>query len=83
MSNFVTLQILVLYLYLQSQSFSGNKLLPSILCSVEFMIQRAEKFGGTVSFTSYEQLEQAYAKEEVFPLDLKNAVAAELNKVLF
>ena len=79
MSNFVTLQILVLYLYLQSQSFSG----PSILCSVEFMIQRAEKFGGTVSFTSYEQLEQAYAKEEVFPLDLKNAVAAELNKVLF
>uniref|UniRef100_A0A1X7TEN5 Uncharacterized protein n=1 Tax=Amphimedon queenslandica TaxID=400682 RepID=A0A1X7TEN5_AMPQE len=30
----------------------------------------------------YKELEEAYAKEEVYPLDLKNAVAEELNKLL-
>ena len=44
-------------------------------------MQRAEKFGGTVRFTTYKELAEAYAKEEVYPLDLKNAVATELNKV--
>ena len=44
-------------------------------------MHRAEKFGGTVRFTTYQELAEAYAKEEVYPLDLKNAVAAELNKV--
>ena len=47
----------------------------------EFVVHRAEKFGGTVRFTTYQELAEAYAKEEVYPLDLKNAVAAELNKV--
>ena len=47
----------------------------------EFVVHRAEKFGGTVRFTTYHELAEAYAKEEVYPLDLKNAVAAELNKV--
>ena len=54
------------------------------VCSVfyvEFVIPREEKFGGTVSFTEYSKLEEVYAKEEVYPLDLKNAVALELNKV--
>ena len=45
-------------------------------------MHRAEKFGGTVRFTTYKELAEAYAKEEVYPLDLKNAVAAELNKVI-
>ena len=48
---------------------------------VEFVVPREEKFGGTVSFVSYTSLEEAYAKQEVYPLDLKNAVAVELNKV--
>ena len=47
----------------------------------EFVIQRAEKHGGNASYTVYVELEQAYAKEEIFPLDLKNAVARELSKV--
>ena len=49
----------------------------------EFVVHRAEKFGGTVRFTTYKELAEAYAKEEVYPLDLKNAVAAELNKVSY
>ena len=48
---------------------------------IEFVISREEKFGGTVSFTEYSKLEEVYAKEEVYPLDLKNAVALELNNV--
>ena len=51
------------------------------LVHAEFVVQRAEKFGGTVRFTTYKELAEAYAKEEVYPLDLKNAVATELNKV--
>jgi len=34
-----------------------------------------------VWFSTYEELAEAYAKEEVYPLDLKNAVTVELNKV--
>ena len=45
------------------------------------MIERDEKFGGTVKFDSYQKLEEAYAKEEVYPLDLKNGVAFHLNSV--
>ena len=48
---------------------------------IEFVIERPEKYGGTVRFTTYEQLEQAYAKEEIYPLDLKNGVATHLNNV--
>ena len=34
-----------------------------------------------MSFVDYSKLEEAYASEQVYPLDLKNAVAIELNKV--
>lgn len=46
------------------------------------MIERPDKYGGRVTFSTYKQLEEAYVKEEVFPLDLKNSVANQLNKVL-
>ena len=36
-----------------------------------------------MTFSAYKQLEEAYVKEEVFPLDLKNSVANQLNKVCF
>ena len=32
-------------------------------------------------YNTYTELEESYAKEEIFPLDLKNAVARELSKV--
>ena len=34
-----------------------------------------------MTFSEYKQLEEAYVKEEVYPLDLKNSVADQLNKV--
>lgn len=46
------------------------------------LIERPEKFGGNVEFKTYQELEEAYAKKELFPLDLKNALSKYLNKFL-
>ena len=32
-------------------------------------------------FSTYQQLEEAYAREEVYPLDLKQGVSTHLNQV--
>lgn len=47
-----------------------------------FVIDRPEKFGGPLSFTTYLEIEQAYAAKKMHPLDLKNAVAKELNLII-
>jgi tyrosyl-tRNA synthetase len=46
-----------------------------------FEIHRAEKFGGDLSFPDLPSLEKAYA-EGLHPLDLKNATADLINKIL-
>jgi tyrosyl-tRNA synthetase len=45
-------------------------------------INRPEKFGGNLSFSSYEELETVFAKKDLHPMDLKNALATEVNKLL-
>lgn len=47
-----------------------------------FVISRKPEHGGDVSFTTYTELENAYTRKEVFPLDLKNAVVTYLNALL-
>ena len=47
-----------------------------------FKIERPAKFGGTVEFESYMELEKAYAHGDLHPQDLKDAVADELAKIL-
>ncbi len=47
-----------------------------------FLIERPDKFGGNLEFENYEDLEKTYRKGEIHPLDLKNAVAKELIKIL-
>lgn len=47
-----------------------------------FTIQRPEKFGGDVSYASFDELASAFAAKQVFPLDLKNAVAGYINQLL-
>lgn len=46
----------------------------------EIKIERPAKFGGHIEFVSYEELESAYSKGEVHPLDLKIAVAGYIDK---
>uniref|UniRef100_A0A0B7AZ76 Tyrosine--tRNA ligase n=2 Tax=Arion vulgaris TaxID=1028688 RepID=A0A0B7AZ76_9EUPU len=47
-----------------------------------FEIKRAADFGGDIVYKSYEDLEKAFAKEEVHPGDLKNAVEIYLNELM-
>ncbi len=46
-----------------------------------FVIERPEKFGGTLTFSSYDSLEQAFL-QGLHPLDLKQATATYINKIL-
>lgn len=48
----------------------------------EFRIERSEENGGNVSFSDFDQLELAFAKEEIHPGDLKSAVAGYLNRLM-
>ncbi|ACV24698.1 tyrosine--tRNA ligase [Methanocaldococcus fervens] len=45
-------------------------------------IKRPEKFGGDLVVNSYEELERLFINKELHPMDLKNAVAEELIKIL-
>jgi tyrosyl-tRNA synthetase len=44
-----------------------------------FLIERKPKFGGDIEFTSYDELEKAFLKGNIHPLDLKMGVA---NKII-
>jgi tyrosyl-tRNA synthetase len=47
-----------------------------------FNITRPEKFGGNISFSTYEELEKYYLEGKLHPMDLKNALALEIDKLL-
>ncbi|HII29511.1 tyrosine--tRNA ligase [Candidatus Woesearchaeota archaeon CG1_02_47_18] len=51
-------------------------------CLDRLEIKRPEKFGGSMQFEGYEELERAYAAGDLHPLDLKNAVASAINELL-
>jgi tyrosyl-tRNA synthetase len=48
----------------------------------EFVIKRPEKWGGNLSYKNYEELEKDFAAKKLHPMDLKQAVAEEINKLL-
>jgi len=48
----------------------------------EFKIERPAKFGGSITFENYEQVESAYCQGLLHPVDLKNGVAEALIKIL-
>lgn len=48
----------------------------------ELVIERPEKFGGTVKYASYAQLEADFVAKKLHPMDAKNALAAEINTLL-
>ncbi|MBN2421862.1 tyrosine--tRNA ligase [Candidatus Woesearchaeota archaeon] len=45
-------------------------------------IERPEKWGGTLEFNSYSELEKAFAKKEIHPMDLKQSVAKYINELI-
>ena len=48
----------------------------------EIKIERPSKFGGDVVYASYDDMEKDYIAGKLFPLDLKNATAFHINKLL-
>ena len=48
----------------------------------EFRIERPAKFGGDVSFKSYAELESAFLKGEVHPMDLKQSTAVYIDRMI-
>jgi tyrosyl-tRNA synthetase len=48
----------------------------------EVVVRRPAKFGGDRTFTRYAEMEEAYRKGEIHPLDLKKTVARYLSDVL-
>ncbi|MBS3169626.1 tyrosine--tRNA ligase [Candidatus Woesearchaeota archaeon] len=45
-------------------------------------IERPAKFGGNVSFSTYQEIEEAFIQKKLHPLDLKMALAKEINDLL-
>jgi len=45
-------------------------------------IDRPSKYGGPITVESYQELEKLYTSGELHPLDLKNAVAEAIIKIL-
>ncbi len=50
--------------------------------SRKFELERPRKFGGTETYFSFDELEAAYRKGEIHPLDLKLNVSTALNEIL-
>ena len=47
-----------------------------------FIVERPEKYGGNLEYKTYARLEEDFVAKKVHPLDVKNAVAKEINKLL-
>jgi tyrosyl-tRNA synthetase len=45
-------------------------------------IERPAKFGGDLIIKSYDELAELYGKKELFPLDLKNAAAEHIDRLI-
>lgn len=48
----------------------------------KLVVERPEKFGGNLEFANYSELELSFEKKDLHPMDLKQAVAKELSKIL-
>ncbi|KAJ8681572.1 hypothetical protein QAD02_017364 [Eretmocerus hayati] len=63
-------------------SFSKSVLFPLMDGKETYLVPRSAEFGGDISFENYEDLENSFAKQEIHPGDLKNAVEMYINKLL-
>ncbi|XP_066597834.1 tyrosine--tRNA ligase, cytoplasmic [Prorops nasuta] len=63
-------------------AFTKHVIFPLFQDGEKFNIIRTDEFGGNVTFSTYEDLEIAYQKEEIHPGDLKSAVEVYINRLL-
>jgi len=62
-------------------SFAKHVLFP-LMKDEEFVVKRPAEFGGDISFSEYQALENSFEQKLIHPGDLKNAVEHYLNKLL-
>jgi tyrosyl-tRNA synthetase len=48
----------------------------------EFLVERPAKFGGDITYWSYQELEKDFREKNLHPQDLKNTVARELDSII-
>jgi tyrosyl-tRNA synthetase len=48
----------------------------------KLVIVRPDKYGGNLEYSNYKDLEKDFVNKKLHPLDLKNAVAIEINSIL-
>lgn len=48
----------------------------------KFVIERAKKFGGGIEYSNYGEMEKDFVEKKLHPMDLKNAIAKEINLLL-
>lgn len=48
----------------------------------KFVIKRDKRFGGDILYPNYDEVERDFISKKIHPLDLKNAVAEEITKLL-
>lgn len=48
----------------------------------KFIVERDSKYGGNLEYSDYESMEKDFKNKKLHPLDLKNAAAKEINKLL-
>jgi len=48
----------------------------------KFSVERPAKFGGNVSYSSYEEVEKDFVAKKLHPMDLKAGVTKEINNIL-
>jgi tyrosyl-tRNA synthetase len=48
----------------------------------EFVIERPSKYGGNISYSNYKDVEYDFIKNKIHPIDLKNATAIYINKII-
>lgn len=48
----------------------------------KFVVERPEKYGGDLIYSNYLEVEKDFVEKKLHPLDLKNALAKEVNCLL-
>ncbi len=48
----------------------------------KFVVERDKKYGGDLKYSNYKEIEKDFVAKKLHPLDLKNAVAKEISKML-
>jgi tyrosyl-tRNA synthetase len=48
----------------------------------EFTIERPAKYGGSTTYGSYRQVEDDFVAKKIHPMDLKNATATYINRII-